>query len=165
MKWPKPVIEDGYRYVLPIKVSEKKSELAVIQINPSLADGKRLDPTAGKVKKWAEEKGYGIVYLLNFFALISSKQLEIKDQGYSWVVGRENDYYISKIPLTSEIVIATGEPKGVLKKYYLKRKEEIKSILSDRKVQRVGRLSGGKYPRHGRSWNLDNRNLYPYDWN
>ena len=164
MKWNAPVLEGIYRYVLPFRLSATAKELAVIQINPSLADGKRLDPTVGKVKKWAEEKGYGIVYFLNLFAIVSPKQEIIEVMDFDLLVGPKNNSFISGIPSTSDIIIATGKPKGPLAKFYEKRKTEILGILNDRELLCVGDLTEGRYPRHGRMWNQTNRELRKLKW-
>lgn len=164
MKWNVPVFEGRYRYVLPVKLSANPKELAVIQINPSLANGKRLDPTVGKVKKWAEEKGYGILYFLNFFAIINPKQEKIETTEFDLLVGPKNDFFISGIPDASDIIIATGKPKGPLVKYYERRKTRILNILNNRKLLCVGDLTKDGYPRHGRMWNLTNRDLRELKW-
>ncbi len=42
-----------HRYLLRVAIAEGGGRLAVIQKNPSLADGVRADPTVGKVEAWA----------------------------------------------------------------------------------------------------------------
>ena len=164
MKWKTPVLEGKHRYVLPFRLSENSKELAVIQINPSLANGKRSDPTVGKVNKWAKEKNYGIVYFLNFFAIVNPKQEMIEVIDFDLLVGPKNDTFISDVPRSSDIIIATGKPKGPLAQYYEKRKHEILSVLKDRELHCVGELTKDGYPRHGRMWNLANRDLNRLGW-
>ena len=136
----------------------------MIQINPSLANRRRSDPTVGKVKKWAEEKNYGVVYFLNFFAIVSPKQEKIENLGFGLLVGPKNDAFIAGNPISSDVVIATGKPKGPLAIYYEKRKIEIISILHGRRLFHVGDLTKGGFPRHGRMWNLSNRDLRELEW-
>ena len=62
-----PIIEGNYRYRLEEKpLGNGVLRLAVIQIDPSIANGKRLDPTVGKIKKWVEDR-YGVIVFQNCY--------------------------------------------------------------------------------------------------
>lgn len=164
MKWNSVIIERNYRYLLPLKLSGNGGELAVIQINPSLADGIRLDATAGKVKCWAEEHGYSALYLLNFFAIINPKQEAIERKNYLDIVGPRNDKIIKSVVGSAKLIIATGKPSGILKEFYDRRLNEMTSLLGNRSVFHVGALTKDGFPRHGRSWNKGNRIISSYTW-
>lgn len=157
-------IEGKYRYLLTSRVSDSLRKLAVIQINPSLANEKRRDPTVGKVCKWACDHGYGMVYFLNFFAIIGPKQEDIESTEFDLLVGEKNDSFISEIPETADIVIATGKPKGALALHYERRKDQVLGILQGRDLYCVGDLTKDGYPRHGRMWNQANRKLRKLAW-
>ncbi len=165
MRWTETVIEGDYRYVLPVRLSARSKELAVIQINPSLANGKRSDPTVGKVKKWASERGYGSLYFLNFFAIVNPYQEKIERMNYDLLVGPKNDSFIKSVPASADVIIATGKPKGELSRIYEKRKNEILTILENRTIYCVGDLTKSGHPRHGRMWNLNNRDMRVLKWN
>ncbi len=156
-----PNIENNYRYRLKEQpLGNSVSRLAVIQINPSLAEGIRSDPTIGKIKKWAEGK-YGLIVFLNLFAYINSRQTEIAEDDYQVLVGPENNKIIEgEVKLACKVIIAWGKPRGVFVKHYQRRIEELKELLEGHRLHRVGKLSYGKYPHHGRMWNGDNRIEY-----
>ncbi len=151
MKWEKPIIEDRYRYVHPIDLGGEGGEVAVIQINPSLDDGLRSDPTVGKVTKWARKMKYGSIYFLNFFAIRGPRQEEIDEMGYDALVGPRNDPFILKAVDDAQIFIATGKPKGILKEYYDRREGELRHLLNGRNLHQVGKLNEDGYPRYGLS--------------
>jgi hypothetical protein len=159
-----PIIEGNYRYRLDEQpLGNGVLRLAVIQINPSLADGKQSDPTVGKIKKWAEGK-YGLIVFLNLFAYINSRQMEIAEDDYQVLVGSQNDEVIKEESRQADkVIIAWGKPRGVFVKHYQRRVDKLFALLHGIQLHRVGKLSHGKYPRHGRMWNGDNRKEYEVD--
>jgi hypothetical protein len=159
-----PIIEGKYRYRLDEQpLGNAILRLAVIQINPSLADGKRLDPAVGKIKKWAEGK-YGLIVFLNLFAYINSRQTEIAENDYQILVGSQNDKIIKEeANQADKVIIAWEKPRGVFVKHYQRRIKKVFELLDGIQLHRVGKLSHDKYPRHGRMWNGDNRMEYEVD--
>lgn len=151
--------DNKYRYLLVAKInSESNNELVVIQMNPSNASTIKSDPTVGKVCNWAYENNYGKVFFLNLFAFKESKQENIPNINYDELVGLENDNYLKEsCTKTRDIVFAWGAPDGNLIQSYIRRTTEVFALLKTRKIFSVGGLSYGKYPRHGLSWNKNNR--------
>jgi hypothetical protein len=160
-----PVIEGNYRYRLDEQpLGNGVLRLAVIQINPSLADGRRCDPTVGKIKKWSEGK-YGLIVFLNLFAYISPQQTEIAEDDYQVLVGPQNDTIIrEEAQQADKVIIAWGKPGGVFITHYQRRIKVLFALLDGIQLYRVGQLSHGKYPRHGRMWNGNNRTEYAVEF-
>jgi hypothetical protein len=154
-------IEGNYRYRLDEQPAGKGTDhLVVVQLNPSLADGKKSDPTVGKIKKWAEGR-YQLIVFLNLFAYVHPRQMEVTEEDYSILVGPRNNRVIEEEACRADkVIIAWGKPRGVFAKYYQKRIEKIFALLAGIHLYRVGQLSHGKYPRHGRMWNGENRSEY-----
>ncbi len=157
---PRPTLREGeYRYRLDeTPQGGGRGRVAIIQMNPSLADGNRSDPTVGKIKVWAEGN-YGLIVFLNLYAFVHPKQDEIPVMDYLRLVGPRNDSVIrDEVASADKVIVAWGRPKGILKTHYLRRVSEVFEILDGIRIFRVGGLSHGKYPRHGRMWNEGNRN-------
>lgn len=156
-------IRGGYRYYLRGEILNARSErhLVVVQLNPSKASGGRSDATAGKVCNWAGRNDFAVVHFLNLFARIATIQSAINmNTPYEELVGLENNHFLEdvlrSIPKNSRVVFAYGQPLGVLFNFHSKRVSEIEEILKQHRVTevfRVGPLSNGRYPRHGRAWN------------
>ncbi|MCL6619303.1 MAG: DUF1643 domain-containing protein [Thermomonas hydrothermalis] len=158
--------EPDYRYSLVARTDARGGKsLAVVQCNPSRASGTRSDPTVGKVSNWAEENGFGSVTFLNLFARRSPQVHEIRHLSYVELVGPKNNEALARYTAgASTVVLAWGGTLPVPDELYRKRLAELRELLADRRVNRVGPLSGGRYPRHGRAWNADNRKLEPVEW-
>jgi hypothetical protein len=156
-------LEGDYRYYLRGEIVGAKSdnEIVVVQLNPSKANSNRSDATAGKVCNWAARNNYAVVHFLNLFARIATIQTEISRQiSYKQIVGEKNDSQLIEIlksaPKNTPVVFGYGEPDGVLCLHHSKRVLEVETLLKQRgveKIFRVGPLSNGKFPRHGRAWN------------
>lgn len=159
-----PIIEGNYRYRLDEQpFGNGVLRLAVIQINPSVADGKRSDPTVGKIKHWSDGK-FGLIVFLNLFAYINSRQTEIVEDDYEILVGPKNDEVIKEeVHQADKVIIAWGKPRGVFFRHYHRRIKKLVELLDGIQLHRVGELSHGKYPRHGRAWNGDNRVEFEVD--
>lgn len=162
-------IDPPYRYSLVTRTRVSSgAQLTVVQCNPSAASTERSDATVGKVSHWAAERGYARVVFLNLFALIGTDPQSLMRKRYARLVGPRNDAVIREC-LTSvagTAVLAWGGMIPISKKYYVRRVGELRGLLDDCGVlpHRVGALSGGGYPRHGRMWNGVNRELLPLDW-
>ena len=158
-------LENEYRYYLRAEILNPKSNrhLLVVQLNPSKANGSKSDATAGKVCHWAARNNYAVVHFLNLFARIATIQTEISRQiSYEKLVGvgnKNDDQLIDilrSVPKNTPVVFAYGEPDGVLCIHYSRRVLEVETLLKKRgvkKIFRVGPLSNGQFPRHGRAWN------------
>ena len=158
--------EPDYRYSLVARTDASGSRsLAVVQCNPSRASGTRSDPTVGKVSNWAEENGLSSVTFLNLFARRSPQVHEISHLSYVELVGPRSDEALTRHAASaSTLVLAWGGTLPVPDELYCKRLAEVRALLAGRQVHRVGSLSGGRYPRHGRMWNAGNRKLEPLEW-
>lgn len=161
--------EYPHRYSLTVRTGcSSQSCLIVIQCNPSTARENASDPTVGKVSLWAEENDFYEVVFLNLFAYISSQKATLEGKGYDHLVGPQNDDVIAHyIKNGNLVVLAWGGKLPVPNRSYQQRLKEIKQLFDDAVVtpNHVGKLSYGKYPRHGRAWNMDNRKLSVLDWN
>jgi len=161
--------DDTYRYSLNVKtdcISDKK--LVVIQCNPSVANEDQSDPTVGKVSLWAEENSFSEIIFLNLFAYISQYTSDLEGKDYSFLVGSKNDETLKKyISSETTVVLAWGGDVPIKHHLYIKRLNEIKTILDDANVTpyKVGALSYGTHPRHGRMWNKGNRELSQLNYN
>lgn len=158
--------EPDYRYSLVARTDAAgDASLAVVQCNPSRASGTRSDPTVGKVATWAEEKGFRTVTFLNLFARRSPSVHEICHLSYGALVGPKNNAVLARHAANdSTLVFAWGATLPVPDQLYRKRLLELRDLLDGRSAHRVGELSGGRYPRHGRMWNSGNRHLEPLAW-
>ncbi|WP_341661157.1 DUF1643 domain-containing protein [Vibrio sp.] len=160
--------DEIYRYALFVETScNSEDELVVIQCNPSVANEEKSDPTVGKVSIWAEENGFGKVVFLNLFAYISPCPKDLIGKSYDYLVGSKNNQILEQhINDWSTIVLAWGGDVPVENKIYYQRLSEVKEIMDKTGAQpyKVGALSHGTHPRHGRTWNKGNRELSTLYW-
>lgn len=158
--------ELSYRYRLDVSTLIKNSNrLAIVQLNPSTANGTKADPTIGKVSYWARENGIGRVTFLNLFAIRTAYPNELIGKTYETLVGsRNND--VSQLVFSSAdtIVFAWGKISAAMTSHYSQRLNFLKQLLGNRKIHAVGELVAGEFPRHGRMWNGDNRTLREFVW-
>lgn len=95
-----------YRYALWRIWDESKGLIMFIGLNPSDADESTPDPTITRVVNFAKDWGYGGVYMMNLFALVSKDPKDLKKAKDP--LG-DNDGWIEKIaPKCSEVVFAWG---------------------------------------------------------
>ena len=162
-------LQGPYRYSLCVDTQSAASGLLlVMQCNPSNANSRRADPTVGKVAHWAAASGFGTVVFLNLFARISPYPEALRHLRYAQLVGPRNDEVIATQLQRPDptLVLAWGAGLPVGRQRYTRRLTEIRQLIVGRgiPIHRVGQLTAGGFPRHGRMWNGDNRQLLPLDW-
>jgi hypothetical protein len=147
-----------YRYQLRIALGVGPT-LTVVLKNPSLADARRSDPTAGKVEAWAHRNGFGGVTYLNLFAYRSPHPAVLNQLAYAEAIGPENDTILAAACAETEwLVAAWGNPNGIDPGRYAQRVAEVKALIRNvnpRPWHVVGGWTRAGQPRHGLQWNGD----------
>ena len=96
-----------YRYLLRRRVGESSRRVLFIMLNPSKADEKRNDATIRRCVGFARSWGFGILEVVNLFALMSTNPealLKAKDP-----VGPDNDAAIrAALEVADTVVLAWG---------------------------------------------------------
>jgi hypothetical protein len=154
-----------YRYLLRVALptlaqgpASPTRRLTVILKNPSLADARRSDPTAGKVEAWARHNGFGEVVYANLFAYRSPYPTALNALSYAEAVGAENDAaLLEAVALGDTLVAAWGNPNGIDPSRYQRRIDETLTLLAGAgalpALHIVGPLTQQSHPRHGLLWN------------
>ena len=96
-----------YRYLLSRRVGESSRRVLFIMLNPSKADEERNDATIRRCVGFARDWGYGILDVVNLFALMSTdpKALLKADDP----VGPDNDVAIrAALEVADTVVLAWG---------------------------------------------------------
>lgn len=96
-----------YRYKLWRIWDPTKPFIMFVGLNPSTADQDKDDPTIRKVKAFAKAWGYGGVYMLNLFAIISTdpKILISPELTREERIGPQNDEYLKVTAWAAEKII------------------------------------------------------------
>lgn len=95
-----------YRYALWRIWDSTKPKVAFIGLNPSTANATSDDPTIRRVKAFSRDWGFGGVYMLNLFAIISPDPkvlLECEDP-----IGENDNWTCSIAAKCSAVVFAWG---------------------------------------------------------
>lgn len=95
----------NYRYYLWRMWDETKPTIVFIGLNPSTANESKNDPTIRRVLTFAKNWGYGKVYMMNLFALVSPYPKDLLDCPDP--IG-ENDSYLKTICTGKDILFAWG---------------------------------------------------------
>lgn len=95
-------VDFGYRYRL-WRAWAPGDTVAFVMLNPSSADGRRLDPTLRRCVSFARRWGFGRLEVVNAFALISTDPtvLTVADDP----VGPDNDRWIAHVAARSSRVV------------------------------------------------------------
>src|SRR4051812_38069896 len=95
-----------YRYALYRIWDESKPLVMFIGLNPSTANESKNDPTIRRVITFAKQWGYGGVYMMNLFGLVSPYP---KDLLNSVDPIGENDIYLKQMKeKCSDVIFAWG---------------------------------------------------------
>ena len=108
-----------YRYALWRIWDETLPKVMFIGLNPSTADEYKNDPTTVRCINYAQDWGYGSIFLNNLFGVISSQPAYIMRSKNP--VGPENDFWIDKFAEISNLMIACWGNSGT----YLQRSKAI----------------------------------------
>lgn len=124
------ISEDGfYRYYLTRYWDDKLPLLTFIMLNPSTADANIDDPTIRRCMRFARDRGYGGIVVLNLFALRSPEPKDLKLAADP--VGPLNDPYLIGVfqacKKNSYDVIAAWGVHGS----YLRRDKRILELAGD----------------------------------
>ncbi len=155
-----------YRYRLDVTTECRgQRSLALVQLNPSVANSDRSDPTLGKVARWANENGFARLVLMNLFAFRTAHQSDLIGQPYRRVVGPQNNKAIEdSIANSQTIILGWGEPTRAILPLLNRRITDIRQLCGRRRIHVVGALVKGRYPRHGLLWNEPDRDVRPCEW-
>ena len=77
--------------------------IAWIALNPSTADENQLDPTLRRIRGYTRDMGCNTFYMLNLFAYRATDPKVMR--AAEDPIGPENDYWIKKIAMESEMVV------------------------------------------------------------
>ena len=113
----------NHRYIIRKEWDKNKPKATIIMINPSSANEVEIDHTTMNVINNLNRLEYGAVYITNLFSLICPKISYRKSIGE--LVEDENDIYIEKSCLKSDIVIIAWGSIGEGSKKITGRQEEL----------------------------------------
>lgn len=88
-----------------------KPYVAFLMLNPSIADENVLDPTVTRCVEYARRWGYGGVYVVNLFALVSSDPAALYRADDP--VGPDNDSAILEVAQRAGLVVCAWGNHGV----------------------------------------------------
>lgn len=129
----------NYRYVLWRVWDVSKSRIMFIGLNPSTANEISDDPTIRRVKKMAQDWGYGGVYMTNLFALVATHPYELL-QCPDPING--NDEWLIKIAsITGDIIFAWGNFKIAQE-----RAKKVIEMFPNAKALQINKNGSPKHP-------------------
>lgn len=133
-----------YRYQLSRAWDASLPTVLVIMMNPSTADPLYDDPTVAKCRRYAEDWGYGALFVGNTFAYRATDQAQLMNVPDP--VGPENDQHLLAMAERADlIVLAYGKPHKKLQA----RGGEVARLLSRNGRQlHVLELSQDGTPKH-----------------
>lgn len=99
-----------YRYALWRIWDLNKPCVMIIGLNPSTANENKNDNTISKVIKIAKGNGYGGVYMMNLFSIVSSDPKVLQSDGLD-LIGDNNDWLTTISGVCKDIVFAWGNFK------------------------------------------------------
>ena len=129
-----------YRYVLSRIWDETKPMVAIIGLNPSTADEKEDDNTITKCINFANNWGYGGIYMLNLFAYRATSPQDMFNSEYP--IGEENDTYIDKYSKLSDKVICAWGNDG----NYKHRSQEVLSKIENKYYLKLNKTGEPAHP-------------------
>ena len=96
-----------YRYLLTRRVGVSQSRELFIMLNPSAADEERNDPTIRRCIGFARDWGFGVLEVVNLFALMSTDPKGLLDAEDP--VGPDNDATIqAALQRADKVILAWG---------------------------------------------------------
>lgn len=114
-----------YRYFLSRNWDENKGIVLFIGLNPSTADANVDDPTIRRCIKYAQDWGFGGLYMANLFAY---RATEPKDMMQAKMpVGMENDWWLEKMASEADLIVAAWGNDGC----FMGRSYEVKSKVNN----------------------------------
>ncbi len=160
--------DEKYRYLLTIRwlPCPLGKRLVAIMCNPSKADEKRDDTTTHILRKWASERGYGEVRIINLF----SYKTTLRDRLFALTdeerIGEKSNRIILDSLLEADTVIAAwGDAPHGLEEKFIERAQKISDLIAGSPIYVVGRLTAGGSPRHPRRWYLEGGDLELHPFN
>ncbi|WP_425164687.1 DUF1643 domain-containing protein [Delftia lacustris] len=114
IEYPPAVIsEDGqYRYFLSRTWNTEGKIVAIVGLNPSIADASIDDPTIRRCCRFARDWGGGALWMVNLFAYRSTDPKFLANANDP--VGPENDYWLEKAATHADILVAAWGNGGIL---------------------------------------------------
>jgi hypothetical protein len=98
----------------------EKPTILFIGLNPSTANEVSDDPTIRRVRRFATDWGFGGIYMMNCYTLVSSNPDDLRNSEVKWVQSLhkiQNDVYLkSYAKLCEKIVFAWGS-FSIVKEY------------------------------------------------
>lgn len=142
----------GYRYSLQRVWSPNQRRVLIIGLNPSTADHQQDDPTIRRCIKFAQEWGYGELYMGNLFAYRSTDPAMLKV--VEDPVGPANDEWLARLAERSDLVVAAWGNEGA----YLNRSSQVREMLGPMSVLKLNQSGEPAHPLYLRA------NLQPKPW-
>lgn len=145
-----------YRYTLWRIISPifAKEYICFICLNPSTADETTDDNTVRRCIRFARREGYGVVCVLNLFALRSTDPSAIKTVIDS--KGPENDKHIFAVAKGAEKIVVAWGVHGS----FMRRDKDVLHLLERMELYCLGMTKDG-HPRHPLYLKRDTR-IEPY---
>lgn len=119
---------DKYRYLLQRPISKSERILTWIMLNPSTATSLVNDPTVAKCVGYGQRWGYGLVEVVNIFALRSTDPNGLK--AFSDPIGPVNNEFIINCVRNSEKVMCAWGRHGD----YLGRGRAVAKMLKEKNL-------------------------------
>ncbi|UOQ92303.1 DUF1643 domain-containing protein [Halobacillus shinanisalinarum] len=132
-----------YRYLLECTFDESKNKITFVMLNPSAANSDICDTTLNRCVNYTRSWGYGGMYIVNLYALVSTNPKRLLT--HRDPIGVENDHYILDAAEKSETtVLAWGEKYASIRN----RKAEVLEMLKGYDLHCIKKTKNGKHPRH-----------------
>lgn len=113
-----------YRYTLTRVIrGNSKRVITWIMLNPSTADETQDDPTIRRVLDFSRQWGFGIVHVVNLFALRATDPKVMLS--HSEPIGADNNAHILRLSLAAEMVVCAWGAHGT----HLGRGDAVKGIV------------------------------------
>lgn len=139
---------ENYRYSLSRRIMNVKGKITYIMFNPNIRDDLQLGQTANFCFNYAVEQGYGVMEIVNLFAL-RSKSIEqlkgkVKNEKIDPIGADNNFYIINAINSADKVVLAWGAEGG-----FKRRDKFVLDMLKERPIFCFGKTFNGKplYPK------------------
>ena len=131
-----------FRYTLTRVFENGKGTCSFIGLNPSTADEYQNDPTVSRCMNRAQQMGFKTFIMLNAYGYRATDPKDMK--AHPSPVGEENDYWIlESCKKSDKIICCWGNHAS-----HLNRSDEIRELLKDFNLFRLGDPTASGEPRH-----------------